>query len=459
MGKAVLFRGRAVTYLAAASLACLALPFIPGCGSYTGGGSAAAARPIVIKLEAEAAAEVVPLLQSFQEENPGLAVTWPDGAEEGLYDSAVSRQPVYQAVAEEILRAPGLTVSTPSRTVTLREERSYWFSSSRDDQAARCLASYLRERGLGEREEWTMHLGGDIIPGRRVAKAIVELGPLFPFEAVAPYMQGGDIVFANLEAPLSERYPPPFSGVDFIGPTSTIEGLKLLGLNLVNLANNHSTNFGTGAFTDTLQLLEANGIRYVGGGRDYEQAYSTVYMEAGGARVAFISYNCVLGSVNATPERPGVAWMDLPPYYQMNQAQVARMQERVKEARAEADLVVACFHWNEEYQPPAKPTISLAHAACEAGADLVVGSHPHCVQPLEFYGNSLIFYNLGNFVFDQMHRDITREGFMAHLTFQGGKLTRVELIPYIINDPCKPVPLSGSAAVSLSEKILRMSGL
>ena len=257
---------------------------------------------------------------------------------------------------------------------------------------------------------------------------------------------------------MSDRYPPPFSGIDFIGPTSTIEGLKLLGLNLVNLANNHSTNFGTAAFTDTLQLLEANGISYVGGGRDYQQAYSPVVVEANGVKVAFISYNCVLGSINATPERPGVAWMDLPPYYQMNQAQVRDMQGKVREMRGRADVVVACFHWNEEYVPPDPSTVALAHAACEAGADLVVGSHPHCVQRFEAYGNSLILYNLGNFVFDQIHRDITREGFLAHLHFQGNRLREIDFFPYIINDPCRPVPLEGAPAVSLSEKLLVISG-
>ena len=435
----------------------LAVSAVPGC-SVGVGRSTAPHPPIVIKVDGAAREAIAPALQAFQDGHPSLLVTWPEDAEESNYNAAVTSQPLFEGCREEVLELPGLLITTPSRQVELGAGASFWFSSSLEGEVIEELASFLRERCEAQSAEWTMHLGGDIIPGRRVAKAIVERGPLFPFEAAAPLMQGGDIVFANLEAPLSDRYPPPFSGVDFIGPTSTIEGLKLLGLNLVNLANNHSTNFGTAAFTDTLQLLEANGIRYVGGGRDYQQAYSPVVMEANGTKVAFISYNCVLGSINATPERPGVAWMDLPPYYQMNQAQVRGMQDRVREMRGQADVVVACFHWNEEYVPPATSTVALAHAACEAGADLVVGSHPHCVQKFEVYGDSFIIYNLGNFVFDQMHRDITREGFLAHLHFQGNRLREVDFLPYIINDPCRPVPLEGAPAASLSEKLLGMSG-
>ncbi len=435
----------------------LAAQAAQGCGP-AGGGKSPSHPPIVVRVADGAAERIAPALQAFQDRHPSLLVTWPEDAEEANYNAAVTARPLFDFCREEVLSLPGLTVNTPSRQLTLKEGSRFWFSSSLDSEVMEELAAFLKVWMEEGSAEWTMHVGGDIIPGRRVAKAIVERGPLFPFDAVAPLMQGGDIVFADLEAPISDRYPPPFSGVEFIGPSSTIEGLKLLGLDLVNLANNHSTNFGTAAFTDTLRLLEANGIRYVGGGRDYQQAYSHVTQEAGGVEVAFLSYNCVLGSVNATPERPGVAWMDLPPYYQMNPAQVRGMQEKVMRMGDEADVVVACFHWNEEYVPPSSSTVALAHAACDAGADLVIGSHPHCIQPFEFYGESFIIYNLGNLVFDQMHRDITREGFIAHLHFRGDRLFRVDFIPYLINDPCRPVPVDGAAAVSLSEKLLRMSG-
>ena len=273
------------------------------------------------------------------------------------------------------------------------------------------------------------------------AKAIVERGPLFPFQQVAPYMQGADIVLADLEAPMTDRYKPPFTGVEFLGPASSVEGLKSMGVNVVTLGNNHSTNHGTAAFTDTLDLLEANGIKYVGGGRDIYQARAPLVMEVKGLRVAFLDYNAVAGSTNATETMPGVAWIDLPPYGNYSQAYVSLVQEAVKAAGQQADMVIVGFHWGVEYVPPSEDMINLAHATCDAGADLIIGSHPHCPQPFECYGGSFIVYNLGNFVFDQTWAEYTREGFIARMALQGDQLTGVEFIPYLINAPCvHPLP-------------------
>ena len=168
----------------------LAISVAAGCS--TGEGSPAASHPpIVVKVEESVREMVAPVLQAFQDGHPSLLVTWPEDAEESNYNAAVASQPLFDGCREEVMVLHGLLVTTPSRQVELGADTSFWFSSSLDSEVTKELAAFLREGCEAHSAEWTMHLGGDIIPGRRVAKAIVERGPLFPFEAVAPLMQGG----------------------------------------------------------------------------------------------------------------------------------------------------------------------------------------------------------------------------------------------------------------------------
>lgn len=121
------------------------------------------------------------------------------------------------------------------------------------------------------------------------------------------------------------------------------------GIDVVSLANNHSANFGTVAFTDTLKLLEENGIAFVGGGRDSGEAYRPLSLEIKGTRVTFLTDNAISGIINAGPGKPGVAWIDMWPYAADDPEDLARMQEAVRQAKEGGGFVVVAFHWSEEY--------------------------------------------------------------------------------------------------------------
>ncbi len=330
----------------------------------------------------------------------------------------------------------------------------------KDECRIKEVVDLIEEKAVSALPEINLSFAGDIIPSRTVAKQMRRHGVLFPFKDMAPYPSQADLAWGNLECPLSDRYPSPGKGVAFIAPSETVRGLELCGFDVLNLANNHSTNFGTPAFLDTLSLLEERGIRYVGGGRDKEEAYSPLFLEVKGIRLAFLGFNCVAGSLNAGPARPGVAWVDLPPYGSFDREDEELVRRKVEGAREKADFLVVSFHWGEEYKHKPSPfQVRLARIACHAGADMVVSTHPHCVQPVELYGDSLIAYSLGNFVFDQMFADYTREGFVLRCRLRGSRLEEVELVPYLIHDYCRPVPMDAAATRRFAAKMREISGL
>ncbi len=445
----------------AAALACAALFFAVRArpGAEAGSATGAAEPPqITVRIEDGLEEDVLPLLEAFRAERPDIPVV-PGGEE---CNTVIASSPAQNCggLNRLLLYIPPLVLKAGAREVTLAPARGLWLSSGLADRRVRELASYIRSGLCRSYGDITFNVAGDIIPGRNVARRMAERGTMYPFEKVAPYLRGADIVFADLECPLSDRFAPPYRGVDFIAPRSTIEGLKSCGINVVSLANNHSTNFGVQAFTDTLELLEAHGIAYAGGGRDSGQAYAPRFVEAGGRRFAFLAYNAISGSINAGEGRPGVAWFDMQPYAPDDPRDMAAMKEAVARAKAEADFVVVGFHWSVEYtQQPSSSMRAAARAACDAGADMVIGSHPHIIQPLEYYNGSLIAYSLGNFVFDQMWAEYTREGFFLRCRLKGDLLTQVEPVPYRICDYCQPNVLEGESGQYLLDRLLSISGI
>ncbi len=414
--------------------------------------------PLEVGVDGELSEEAIPLLREYGDthpENPLLV------EEEGA-PALVTRNPllILKPHRWELLHVPPLRLKAAGREITLRPERSVWLCSECADPRLDALASWLAERLARLYPEISFNAVGDIIPGRKVAMKMASHGFLYPFAAVAPYIRDADLVYADLECPLSDRYKPPYTGTDFIAPSGTVEGLKACGIDVVSLANNHSTNFGTAAFTDTLDLLRKNGIAYVGGGRNAEEAYRALSLDVKGTRITFLSYNAIAGSINATSQRPGAAWFDMWPYAADDPEDLAAMQEAVRKAKRESGFVVVGFHWSEEYKRLPNPSMRrVAHAACEAGADMVIGTHPHCIQSLEWYKGSFIAYSLGNFVFDQMFADHTRQGIILRCRLVGSELTEVELLPYLIQDYCRPVVLDPGSARSIIDSLLSISNL
>lgn len=268
-----------------------------------------------------------------------------------------------------------------------------------------------------------------------------QYGQVYFFKNVKPLLSDADLTFANLECALSDRGTPvPGKKFTFRGSPGAVTGLKWSGIDVVSVANNHARDYGETAFIDTLQHLLTAGIGYAGGGRNADEAFShrLFSIPGKGKKVAFLAFSDVLpAGWAATSSRPGVA----------PARDESRVLEAVKKARQEADLVVVAVHWGVEYdyQPTARQK-RLAHLLVDAGADLVLGHHPHVVQPVEFYQGALIAYSLGNFVFSPGGSPGFYSGILK-VSFCGRAISRVEVAPVVLTNE-QPVPVALSSTWS-----------
>ena len=271
----------------------------------------------------------------------------------------------------------------------------------------------------------TLLVTGDVIPARGVNYfATVRHDFLWPFRPTADYTRNADMTLINLESPLFAGCPvDPNSGFKFCGDARFVAGLTLMGTKVANLANNHTSNYGAEGITLTDQLLQKNGIKTSGLG-------PVAVVAIRGIKFGFIGFNGVGLAIDKTA-----------------------VQASIERARQLSDIVVVQFHWGKEYerQPmsdPHVPTpddpVAIGHQAIDWGADIVIGNHPHWYQGIEVYHGKLITYAHGNFVFDQMWSEETREGVIGTYTFYGTQLVAARWKAVRIYDYGQPVFMSAA---------------
>ncbi|MGH9665427.1 MAG: CapA family protein [Bryobacteraceae bacterium] len=262
--------------------------------------------------------------------------------------------------------------------------------------------------------------GGDVMLSRYVgAMARQRKDPAAPLRDLAPTLAAADIAFVNLEAPFSDRGRVANSGMIFKAEPEMIEALRVAGIDVVSTANNHARDCGGHGVEFTLEWLRKNGIENAGTGADEEAAHAGTVLTRHGTRFGFLAYTYDQSNGNHRDVDPRVAVMD-----------VGRMRADVAAMRRRADVAIVSMHAGIEYQ--AKPNAQqkeFARAAIDAGARLVVGHHPHVVEPVEEYRGGVIFYSLGNLVFDQYQRAETQRGLLAEALFRGRRLERYRLMP------------------------------
>ncbi len=219
------------------------------------------------------------------------------------------------------------------------------------------------------------------------------------FADVAQELGATDLTFANLETPVSPSGDPGAIEFHFNAPKALLSSLKAAGIGLVSFANNHVFDQGAKGFAESLDELDAAGLAYSGAGRTRAIALRGLRLEKKGIRIA------VLGASQFF-NKPADEAGPLTPHANKTDDPEATV-EAVKAARTDADFVVVAMHWGAEYRSRPRPSeIELAHQLFEAGADVVIGTHPHVLQPLERYRASdgrscLVAYSLGNFVSNQ----------------------------------------------------------
>ncbi len=284
----------------------------------------------------------------------------------------------------------------------------------------------------------TLMATGDVLLARSINYKMRQLNDFsWPFLQIAPLLQSADITYINLETPLVQDCPSKIDGMIFCGDQRGVESLEYAGIDVVNIANNHAANYGLNGVTETDAVLKTHNF-VVSGKSGSNVGYKTVK----GTRFAFLGYN----EVN---QQLGIS-LALDP----------TIQAEVREARTQADVVVVQFHWGNEYTyNPSENQRRLARVAIDAGADLVIGNHPHWYQPIEFYNGKLITYSHGNLVFDQMWSRETREGLIGEYTFSRNKLVGVHFIPILIENYGQPRVLEGVEKEKILENLQEQSYL
>lgn len=219
-------------------------------------------------------------------------------------------------------------------------------------------------------------------------------------EKFIEFMQNADVMCLNNEFTYSDR-GTPMSGkaYTFRANPERVEILKELGVDVVKLANNHVYDYGKDALLDTFSVLEEAGIDYMGAGRNLEEAMTPVYMEIDGKTVAFVAASRAEKNKmtpQATEEKPGI----------LRCYDTELFKQVISEADANADFVLAYVHWGTEYSYELEDVqLTTGKEYLDAGADVIIGAHSHCLQGMEYYDGKPIIYSLGNYWFNEKTLD------------------------------------------------------
>lgn len=290
----------------------------------------------------------------------------------------------------------------------------------------------------------TFMFGGDVMLGRAVRDQIVKLGKNdggWVTQNIAAEFKKADLAFVNLESPFA---PGPALNADMIfrADPRHITALTNAGIDVVSLANNHERNQGAIGISTTIDTLRKNNIQYSGAGKTEKDAYAPAIIETKNIKIAVLSYT-YNEHIQSNKQIPTVASMD-----------TTILKAEVKKAKARGCFVVISMHAGNEYTlTPNMQQKRFARAAIDAGADLVIGHHPHWVQRIEKYRGKPIVYSLGNLVFDQPWSKATQQGAAARVTVRNKKVFRVEILPVKIERASQPHFMTKTEAQEVLNRI------
>ena len=250
---------------------------------------------------------------------------------------------------------------------------------------------------------------GDVMLGRSVmTKSIDADNPAYPFEKVKETLSKADIAFINLENPFYDECPRHTTGFKFCASPEMDNGLVQAGIDVITLANNHTRNYGEEGIEDTKEILETNEISYVG-------FDNLVIEERAGYKFGFLGFDFLTN-------KPDEADFEL-----------------IRQSDEKVDVLFAGVHWGAEYKDdPAEIQREWAERMIEEGVDVIVGHGPHWVQGREEIEGKPVYYSLGNFIFDQMWSERTKEGLVVRFVFENGELVREERLPTYMSSWAQP---------------------
>jgi poly-gamma-glutamate capsule biosynthesis protein CapA/YwtB (metallophosphatase superfamily) len=256
---------------------------------------------------------------------------------------------------------------------------------------------------------------GDVLLARSINARMVAANDFtFPFAKLKDLLARADIAWVNLETPLVTGCIPRYDGLNFCGDPRGVAGLQSAGIDVVNIANNHTENYGLHGVVETMQHLKVANMAITG-------LPEPVILTIHGKRIGLMGFNSASAS----------SWI--------NGAKPEMVQAQIEATRPSVDYLIVSFHWGQEYRSMQdNRQRDLGRLAIDSGADVVIGHHPHWVQGVEIYRDKPILYSLGNFIFDQGTGGWFNEGVIAVINFQANGRLQLHLIPIIIEDRATP---------------------
>ncbi len=268
----------------------------------------------------------------------------------------------------------------------------------------------IYQKDTNQEDEVTLLFAGDILfaesyaPIGRIRARAGGIADSFSPEALE-FMLNADIFMVNNEFPYSNGgSPTPDKQYTFRAKPESADMLYEMGVDIVSLANNHAYDYGESAFLDTLDTLENIKMPYVGGGRNLTEALRPVYFIANDLKIAYVSATQI--ERLDTPDTKGATETTPGTCRSWKKEELERVLAVIKEAKENSDFVVVYMHWGtENVDQPDWAQKEQAPLLAQAGADLIIGDHPHCLQGITYEGEVPVFYSLGNYLFNSRDLD------------------------------------------------------
>ena len=312
------------------------------------------------------------------------------------------------------------------------------------------LSSFFMPSHVNATTSATFIFGGDVMLGRAVRDQIVKRGSnngSWVTSGIASQFKAANLALVNLESPFAPG-PALGYGMVFRADPKHVTALTGAGIDVVSFANNHSRNQGITGIKTTLDTLKKNNIAVAGAGLTGKSAFAPVYVNAGPYKVAVFAYTY---DQHTTSDSTGATIAGF------NTMELGR---GIRAAKKQGYFVVVNMHAGTEYTlNVTAQQKNFAHSAINAGADLVVGEHPHWAQGVEIYRGKPILYSLGNLVFDQPWSLFTQQGVVAKITVTDGKVKKINLLPVKIDYASKPRFMTSQEAAPVLKRIGRPTGV
>ncbi|MFD0586654.1 CapA family protein [Paenibacillus sp. GCM10027627] len=291
---------------------------------------------------------------------------------------------------------------------------------------------------------------GDMLPGEYIATIMSQKGYDFPYLKSLLYLSEPDLMAGNLELPITTG-GTPVEGTPYVykGSPETVTAMRDAGFDVLSLANNHALDQGLEGMRDTMKHLTSNGIGYMGVGENDTEAFAPLVKEVKGFKVAYIGVSEVIpfARFKADRDTPGIA----------ETYDTTRTVAAIAKAQQTADLVVVMVHWGEDGKDkPEELQRQYAREYIDAGADLIIGSHPHVLQGFEKYKGKWIAYSLGNFVYASKPKGAHAETGVLDASCTKSGDCELKFNPMAVTES-QPIPLEGEAAKALFDRLSSIS--